>query len=393
MPVYFPVRADPNNVNTPLIVTQDANNANKPQGAHQFGLNFMAQAGQGILVNHANAPSLAFGNLAQFRAHNFITGLMLNQQLVFNNVNFANFLALFDDIFLEACVNTGNGVYGLQPEINRFGTAYKRVIGELAGCSVNIALTRRVALGAMNQQNVGLALADYAQIVNLLNLNQANNRADYIWLTVQQQQNNLVVNEGMVVESKGSVLPFVQATLDRAVVQTFDSVNVLDNAQVCAPSGISGYMYVPGGQNGEWELAIIDPDGEVSEPTPIDPDAYFKIAASKFAVLTSAPKDFSIATMPTPAEKGLEVYVTVFHTSTASYELCIPKTIGDVLLSGAVTDKGTRGLDLFGAIADIHANVLEQKPVGGDFFFGEYLYSGEGFFVRCLKSYDVPEKG
>lgn len=382
MPIYFPVRPDPNQANTPLIVETDVNNANKPGAANGFALNFLAQPNQGILVNNANPPSLAFGNLAHFRLHNFLTAIDLNNAPVFNNIAFGNFLALFDDIFLEASRNTGGGIQGPKPAIDGFGAAYKRIVGELAGCSLNIALTRRVVAGMFATANLVPVLCDYAQMVGFLGANQANDRVDYVWMVIDLQ-NNPAIDSMLMVESKGSVNGFQQAPLDRAVVQTFASITAIDNLNVTTPLGISGYVYAAAGMNPTWEFALIDPEGEGKDGKPIDPDMFYRLMAPKFALLTGDIGSFRETTIyGAGTGQALDVFSLLVETRSAVYEFCVPVAIADILL----VKKSQRGTLLANEIVKLRG--LEMKSDGAvpDRFFGDYMFSGDGRFVRCLRS-------
>ncbi|RMB04680.1 hypothetical protein [Eilatimonas milleporae] len=399
MPIYFKIRDNgANQLNPPPeLLTQPNVNPGNIQKAPQAAITaYLDGTGNPSLpVYFGNCPTMAFGNIAQYRMHNFDTGLIMNGAMNLNAVRYGNFLALFDDVYLEVTNFPGSWAH-LEGVAHAFGEAYRRIIAELAGTSITIAVSRRIVNNLFRDANTVPVLADYDQVRRHFNINQNANRADYVWLMFTRDvAGNVFIDNTMIAEAKGSLrrrAPNV-GRIDTAITQTIESVAALNGAGFTA-DGVSEALYTldPTPMNPQledrWEINLIDP-GKEGKPVKVDWNDFYTFAAPKFAYMT-ADDTLSHHQVDTigNGKRTVDVVPKSLSTGAGTYVANLPLDVFDA----ATSMESDRGEKLFDAISKYRKWMGggKEQPASieandyGDYFFGSLFFPGDGYFIQFI---------
>ncbi|RMB04681.1 hypothetical protein [Eilatimonas milleporae] len=399
MPIYFKIRdtgAPPGQPLPDLLTRPTVGPAGLEKPPQEDITAYLDGTGNPSLpVYHGNLPTMAFGNLAQYRMHNFDTALIMNGAVDLNDVEYGHFLRLFDDIYLNASHFPHQWAH-VKDVAQAFGEAYRRIIAELAGTSITTAVARRIVNGLFRDANTVPVLADYDQVRRHFDIDQNVNRADYVWLMFTPNADGTVdIVNTLVAEAKGSLRRRApnQARINTAVTQTIATIEALNDAGFNA-DGVSEALYTLDGTpmdpqlENRWEINLIDP-GEKGGPITVDWHTFHTFAAPKFAYMKDVFQRPGPTTFPQigNGERTVEVVSKTLATSAGTYTANLPVDV----FEAANEMTGNPGKDLFDAIlkyrrwmGDGKAPPIIEADDYGDYFFGSLFFPGDGYFIGLV---------
>lgn len=345
-----------------------------------------------------NYPCLGFQNTATFKAHNFHT-LILGGGGTFVQGNlFSGFLTLFDDIFLNATEFLGvNNVAFLKNEVGNFGAAYKRIIAELAGTAINMAVCRRICENVLADENQLAFMQDYDQFRTAHGIQQANHKSDYIWTAYRLQDGGAVTRAYLLSEAKGTTGTRADTNPTGAANQVLSSLQAVTQATQVDTSSIATLTFTSAGNNGHrfWTVDLMDPsieEGEKESSWQELRDLYMRTYAFVVRYVDSEdgqPSKYNVGSVNVGGQTIETVVTNPIPTAHSTYYVHLPRSVYDLLLSPA----DDRDLLVFQELVKIR-NLIHQKGKKdqfGDRFSDEgLLFTGDGHFIKVGASLSVP---